>query len=645
MTRLSNIHNGQLFRLTLFCAVMAVVLSRVLNAADESTEPEITEAERSHWAFLPLVRPAPPKIDGNDPTIWHWPRNTIDQFILSKLFGTGLSPMPAADRVTLIRRLTFNLIGLPPTTEQIDAFLADDSPDAYGRLVERLLASPAYGERWAQHWLDLARFAETDGFEHDKLRPDAWKYRDWLIDALNEDLPFNEFVRQQLAGDEIGPQHRVATGFLTCGPDMPDINLQDERRHSFMNDMTTTVGSVFLGLQIGCAQCHDHKFDPMSQLDFYRLRAFFDPAFPELARNKTVPLPASNNRTTSSHLMVRGDFRRKGAAVGPAYVRIGNPDNDQPNVKDNRANLRSELARWLTRPDHPLTTRTLANRLWHYHFGTGLSDTPSDFGFGGDEPVHLELLDWLATEIPRRDWSLKEMHRLIVNSATWRQASRLPGDADSDLALMWNQASKLDPENRLHSRGIRRRLEGEAIRDAMLYASGTLSQRRRGPGIRPPLPDELVRTLLRNQWPVSEDRADHSRRSVYLFVRRNLRYPLFDAFDKPDTNASCPQRNRSTMAPQALIMLNSEQSLDAATALANRVLAQAPVDTGRQVALVFRMTLARWPDASERALATEFVTRSQADDRQTAGPVSVSVNGLVDLCLALFNTNEFIYLD
>jgi hypothetical protein len=622
---------------------MAVVLSSVLKAADQTSEPEITAAERSHWAFSPLVRPAVPKINGNDSTIWNWPRNTIDQFILSKLFSTGLSPMPSADRVTLIRRLTFDLIGLPPTTEQIDVFLADESPDAYERLIERLLASPAYGERWAQHWLDLARFAETDGFEHDKLRPDAWKYRDWVIDALNQDLPYDQFVRQQLAGDEIGPQYRIATGFLTCGPDMPDINLQDERRHSFMNDMTATVSSVFLGLQIGCAQCHDHKFDPMSQLDFYRLRAFFDPAFPELSRNKTVPLPASNNRTTSSHLMVRGDFRRKGAAVGPAYVRIGNPSNDRPNIADNRTNLRSELARWMTRPDHPLTTRTLANRLWHYHFGMGLSDTPSDLGFGGDEPVYLELLDWLATEIPRRGWSLKQMHRLIVNSATWRQTSRLPGDADPDLALMWSQALKLDPENRLHSRGRRRRLDGEAIRDAMLYSSGTLSQRRQGPGIRPPLPEELVRTLLRNQWPVSEDQADHSRRSVYLFVRRNLRYPLFDVFDKPDTNASCPQRNRSTTAPQALMMLNSEQSLDAATALAGHVLAQAPVDTGQQVDLVFRKTLARWPDASERTLAIEFVTRPREDDTQPAGPVSTS--GLVDLCLALFNTNEFIYLD
>jgi len=622
---------------------LCVLTLSVPSQADQEPEPVISDGVRDHWSFSPLKRPDVPIVPQNDPAVRDWPRNAIDRFILARLLDMSLAPMPGADRVILIRRLAFNLTGLPPTIDDVDAFLADKSADAYPRLVERLLASPAYGERWAQHWLDLARFAETDGFEHDKLRPNAWKYRDWVIDALNEDLPFDQFVKQQLAGDEIGPEYRIATGFLTCGPDMPDINLQDERRHSFMNEMTATVGSVFLGLQIGCAQCHDHKFDPMSQLDFYRLRAFFDPAFPELARNQTVPLPISNNRTTLSHLMVRGDFRRTGPAVEPAFVRIGNPDHDLPNVTDDRANLRSELARWLTRPDHPLATRTLANRLWHYHFGSGLSETPSDSGFGGDEPVYLHLLDWLATEIPRRGWSLKEMHRLIVNSSTWRQVSRLPDDADARLAARWQQSLQRDPQNRLLSRGQRRRLEGEAIRDAMLASSGSLSQRRRGPGIRPPLPDELVRTLLRDQWPVSADRADHTRRSVYLFVRRNLRYPLFDAFDKPDTNASCPQRNRSTMAPQALMMLNSEQSLDAATMLADRVRKQAPHDTGRQADLVFRMTLARWPDAAERALSIEFLTGLRQHNTEPVGVASA--DGLVDLCLALFNTNEFIYLD
>lgn len=599
-------------------------------------ESPITDAEREHWAFSPLIRPELPGID-NDPLIWNWPRNSIDQFVMSRLFEQGLAPMPPADRVTLIRRLSFDLTGLPPTIDEIDAFVSDSSPDAYERLVDRFLASPAYGERWAQHWLDLARFAETDGFEHDKVRSEAWKYRDWVIQALNDDTPFDRFVQLQLAADEISPEHQVATGFLTCGPDMPDINLQDERRHSFLNDMTATVGSVFLGLQIGCAQCHDHKFEPLSQFDFYRLRAFFDPAFPVLTKNTTVPLPTKNNLTTTSHLMIRGDFRRKGEAVEPAFVRISNAVNDQPGVKEDRRNLRSELARWLTRPDHPLTTRTLVNRLWHYHFGVGLSESPSDLGLGGDEPEHLELLDWLATELPRRGWSLKEMHRLIVSSATWRQISRLP-EGDADLNLMWSQALKIDPNNRLLSRGHRRRLEGEAIRDAMLFASDDLSQRRGGPGIRPPLPDELVRTLLRNQWPVSENSADFSRRSVYLFVRRNLRYPLFDVFDKPDTNASCPRRNESTIAPQALMLLNSQLSLEAATALANAGMRETGSDVGQRVDEVFRRAVARRPNAAERAVLIGSI-------RQAVASGASEQDALVDVCLAVFNMNEFVYLD
>lgn len=628
------------FRTLLMAAMSSVLLwgASTAPAADAPTEHDITEAEREHWSFRPLTRPAPPTIDGNEPLIGNWPRNTIDQFVMDRLFVRRLIPMPAADRVTLIRRLTFDLTGLPPTVDEVDAFVADDSPDAYERLIERLLASPAYGERWAQHWLDLARFAETDGFEHDRLRPDAWKFRDWVIRSLNEDLPFDQFVQRQLAGDEMGPEHRIATGFLTCGPDMPDINLQDERRHSFLNDMTSTVGSVFLGLQIGCAQCHDHKFEPMSQFDFYRLRAFFDPAFPELTKNRTVPLPTANNRTTSSHLMIRGDFRRTGPAVEPAFVRIGNVSADRPRIAADRTNLRTELARWLTLPDQPLVTRTLANRLWHYHFGNGLSESPSDLGFGGDEPEHLELLDWLATEIPRRGWSLKEMHRLILNSATWRQTSRLPATADSELTLMWEQAIKLDPDNRLHSRGMRRRLEGEAIRDAMLYSAGELSQRRGGPGIRPPLPEELVRTLLRNQWPVSENTADHSRRSIYLFVRRNLRYPLFDVFDKPDTNASCPRRNESTIAPQALMLLNSQMSLDAAVALTSVARDDGRSDVAAQIETIFRHALSRQPTPTERELLLESVDQSIASGAS-------ATDALVDICLAIFNMNEFVYLD
>ena len=344
-----------MFRICLFLAVLA-------QPVFAESEPEITDDDREHWSFAPLVRPEVPAVESD------WPRNSIDSFVLKKLTDAGLSPAPEAPRVVLLRRLCFDLTGLPPTPEQSNGFLNDDSSDAYKQLVDRLLKSHAYGERWAQHWLDLARFAETDGFEHDKLRPDAWKYRDWVIDAFNDDMPYDEFVRLQLAGDETGSKNRVPTGFLTCGPDMPDINLQEERRHSFMNEMTSTVGSVFLGLQVGCAQCHDHKYDPISQLDFYRLRAFFDPAF-QFTRNKVASLPDGNDVQTVSHLMVRGDFRRVGETVPAAFPRIANAEGSEPGVASDRRNLRTQLANWITNPENPLSMRTIANRLWQHHFG------------------------------------------------------------------------------------------------------------------------------------------------------------------------------------------------------------------------------------------------------------------------------------
>lgn len=608
-----------------------LILALVGHQTVTGAEPHVTNADRQHWAFAPLVTPDVPIVDHA------WPRNSIDAFILQKLIDADLSPSVEADRPTLLRRLSFDLTGLPPMLAEIDQFLNDTSADAYDRLVDRLLDSPAYGERWAQHWLDLARFAETDGFEHDKLRPDAWKYRDWVINAFNDDMPYNEFVRLQLAGDEAGPAGRVATGFLTCGPDMPDINLQEERRHSFMNEMTSTVGSAFLGLQIGCAQCHDHKFDPISQLDFYRLRAFFDPAF-QFTKNKVASLPDGNDANSVSHLMVRGDFRRVGDTVEAAFPRIINSAGSKPGAAADRKNLRTQLADWIARPDNPLGMRTIANRLWQHHFGDGLCDSPSDFGLMGDTPVHGELLDWLATEFPRRGLSFKSMHRLIVTSATYRQSSQLPAGATSEQIAQWQRALTRDPQNRLFSRGTRRRLEGEAIRDAMLAAAGELSQRRSGPGIRPPLPQELVHTLLRNQWPVTKDPADYTRRSIYLFVRRNLRYPLFEAFDKPDTNFSCPRRNQSTIAPQALMLLNSKLSFDAATSLATMIEGSVDVsgvDVQSQIELAYLRTLSRPPSDDERQLSAEFLSNSPSG--KTAA--------LTDLCLALFNLNEFLYVD
>jgi hypothetical protein len=629
------------------------------------SESPITDADRDHWSFLPLVRPDVPAV--NDVG---WVENSIDRFILARLERKELTPQPQADRVTLIRRVTFDLTGLPTTPEEVAAFAADNSPDAYSRLVDRLLASHQYGERWAQHWLDLARFAETDGFEHDNVRPNAWRYRDWVIDALNHDLPYDRFVQLQLAADELLPDDKeaaVAIGFCIAGPDMPDVNVQDERKHHLLNEITSTVGAAFIAMQVGCAQCHDHKFDPISQADFYRLRAIFEPSV-HVQKDKSITgLREYSNEWPVSHVMQRGDWRRPGAEVSVAFPRVANPWNDEvpaaaADVKS--TGRRSALARWLTRPDHPLTTRVIANRLWLYHFGHGLSATPSDFGIMGDEPTHPELLDWLATELVRQGWSMKHMHRLIVTSATYRQASRpaSPEWSNAQLAAArenWQHAKENDPDNVWLSRFPRQRLEGETIRDAMLAASGVLNLQAGGESVLPPLPGELVATLLKDQWKVSPDPQDHFRRSIYIFARRNLRYPIFDAFDRPDANASCPQRGRSTTAPQSLLMINSEFSLTAARQLAGYVLTHSPPNADDQITLAFRRALCREPSDDERQIAVKFLVQQQQllkqegrSPDQLALPVSCPTDvepylaaALTDFCLALFNSSEFIYVD
>jgi hypothetical protein len=387
----------------------------------------------------------------------------------------------------------------------------------------------------------------------------------------------------------------------------------------------------------------------------------------QLAKLKKIP-PLPMGRTVNagppqrSYFRVRGDFRRPGPELTAAFPRVltspplvaGQPE----------AASRTALARWLTQPNHPLTTRVVVNRLWQAHFGTGLVPSSSDFGRMGDEPSHPELLDWLATEFPRQGWSLKRFQRLLLTSATYRQASRpyAVGWTAAEAAAAqesWRKSRAIDPQNRLLARMSRQRLEGEAIRDAMLAASEQLSPRRGGPGVRPPLPPELVSTLLKDQWTVTPDVADHSRRGIYLFVRRNLRYPLFEAFDKPDTNASCPRRNRSTIAPQALMLLNSEFSLSAARHLAGFLLEQTGTDVAASISLGYERTLGRAPTTDELHTAREFLARHTTElkaasrtaeslvlpsgDVAAADPAAAAA--LVDFCLALFNLNEFVYLD
>ncbi len=701
----------------------------VLCGATHAIEP-------THWAFVPPKRPELPTVKERA-----WARNAIDRFVLAGLEENALKHAPEADRTTLLRRLSFDLTGLPPTLEQQTVFLNDDAPDAYERLVDRLLASPQYGERWAQHWLDLARYADTDGFEFDQVRPDAWRYRDWVVSALNRDMPYDQFVRLQMAGDEVSPEDSsafIATGFHRCYPDMVDLNDQGLRRQNALNDITETTGLAFLGLTIGCARCHDHKFDPISQLDFYRLQAFFTPArfrddypiasaeertayedrkrhwergvadvqaalirleapvraklapgdppglndeaaaalhkaetertpaevrlvFEVLTKDRRIkndawatvldPAQAESRRALqaqlnrlktsapaalphargldetqtdapASFLLVRGDFATKGPEVVPNVPEVLRTSATANKIMptSHSTGRRKALAEWLTRPDHPLTARVLVNRLWQHHFGRGIVATPSDFGTMGEEPSHPELLDWLASELIAHGWSLKAIHRLILTSATYRQSSRAEAVAFA-----------ADPENTLLWRHTRQRLDGEAIRDALLVLSGRLNTAQGGPPVFPELPAELTRLSNKGAvWPVSERRQDRDRRSLYVFVRRNLRYPFFEAFDRPDTNVSCPRRASTTIAPQALTLLNSALANESARALAEIIAAAAGEDHGWQVDRAYRTVYGRSPDAAERRLGQEFLDGN---------------GSLRHFCLALINANEFLYIE
>lgn len=639
------------FRFGLLCVLaggwIASIMATEPTVDPALTEPPISDLDREYWAYQPVVRPAVPEI-----TVDTWSRNPIDRFILAKLQKEGLSPAETADRRTVIRRASFGLTGLPPTlAEQATAESATDDDAAYNMIVERLLTSPAHGEHWAQHWLDLVRFAETDGFEHDLVRPESWRYRDWVIQALNTNMPFDQFLQFQLAADELTPDddpNRIATGYLLAGPDMPDLNSQEERRHIYWNGMTANVGEVFLGLHFGCAECHHHKVDPISQHDFYRLRAFFETIdlFPGKTKSEandpaddkpdrpTRKLPVErvvwnrHGEIAPSHLWIRGDFRRPGPELSAQFPRALTK-TETPTSFTAATGRRAALAEWLTHRNHPLTARVMVNRIWQQHFGIGLKSTPSDFGWQSEDVSHPELLDWLAAEFMDSGWDVRRLHRLIVTSATYRSAS-YPTVPQHE---QWTALLTKDRSNRWLGRFPRQRLSGEAIRDALLAVSGQLNLKSSGPGVLPPLPQDVATTLLKGQWPVTKDTSEHNRRSIYLFARRNLRLPLLEAYDKPDTNLSCSRRTQSTIAPQALHLLNSEFVRTMAGHFAQRV-QQETAKSPDQVTAAYRLALGRAPTPLELTAAETFLSRAENEPA-----------AWVDLCHALLNLNEFVYID
>lgn len=620
-------------------ALIAFVLSMAFASAIVSAR-----ADEPHWAFQPPVKPPVPTLTGTQALE---ARNAIDAFVLAAQAREGQSLAATADRPTLLRRLTFDLLGLPPTPDQLESFLEDRGPNAYERVVDRLLASPQHGERLAQHWLDLARYADSDGFEFDAVRPDAWRYRDWVARMLNQDLPHDEFIRRQMAGDELNPADPdciLGTGFHRAYPDMVDLNDQGLRRQNALNDITETTGLVFLGLTIGCARCHDHKYDPITIDEFYQLQAVFAPSsfaddYPLTDAGSVRPpraLPVGRvllergPTAPVTHVLLRGDFASKGRAVEPAVpaaIDPGRRDHQLAAVPSaGGSGRRLKLAEWLVRPGHPLTARVVVNRLWQNLLGEGLVSSSSDFGTQGAPPTHPELLDWLALELVNRGWSLRAIERLILTSATYRQSSSASPSAMT-----------ADPDNLLLTRQRRKRQDGEALRDALLLISGRLNPRMGGPGVFPDLPADLALPARRGTdfWPVNSDSREHERRSLYVFVRRNFRYPFFEVFDRPDTNASCPRRPISILAPQALSLMNSALAIKAAQGVADRIVQDPTLATAQErIDLAFRLVLGR--PATEVDLASS---------QELLGPAGLDLQAWRLLALGLINLNEFVFID
>jgi mono/diheme cytochrome c family protein len=673
------------------------------------------------WAFHKPRRPAVPAIEGA--------KNPIDAFLIEKLKAAGVEPSAEASRLTLLRRACYDLHGLPPTPEQTRDFLADKSPNAWERLIDSLLASPRYGEKWGRHWLDLVRYGDTAGFEQDPYTLEAWRYRDYVIKSFNDDKPYDRFAKEQIAADELyrdEPEARVGTGYYRVGTNrdmlfkVEEINIVEK-----LTDYVDTTSQVFLGLTVGCARCHDHKFDPIPQRDFYRMQAIFTPAindrvfleyneahFYDLQANsrefrlrqigqqigeierpyrkrlreaRIAKLPADAQavlkikpeaRTSQqqalatqseeaikvgdddvraalsqadaerlhaiekklvamfagygpppmapgiidvgreaphTYIALRGNPEARGEEVKAGFLSaLGGGEIPEPAIEAKSTGRRKALAEWMASADNPLFARVMANRIWQFHFGSGLLATPSDFGTRAGRPSHPDLLDWLASEFVERKWSIKSMHKLIMLSDAYRRGSNAS-----------ESARQKDPANTLLSHYNRRRLQAEEIRDAVLQVSGSLNLKMGGSPVVPPLEKEELFGIIGKPevaWAVTPNAEEHARRSIYMLQRRTFQNPMFEAFDAPDGVLSCSRRNESTTAPQSLALLNSHFMMDQAQALAGRV---------KSIEDAWHRVLGRDPSPEERSAAAKFVER----------------RGTAELARALMNLNEFLYVD
>ena len=630
------------------------------------------DRSKTHWAFERLRPVTPPARSSDDA----WSKSPIDLFIRERLRDAGLRPARPADARALARRLYFDLIGLPPTPEQTQVFTRAhaENPDlAIRGLVDQLLDSPHYGERWGRHWLDVARYADSDGQEADADRPDAYVYRDFVIQAFNDDMPYDQFVRWQIAGDEYEPENDAAvsaTGFLTAGTafKLPDTFLESERllnRYNELDDVVSTVGSGFLGLTVACARCHDHKYDAFSAKEYYQLLGVFhsgDRVAGKLPSGKDGFFFQDfdgDRRTT--WLFRRSDFFDREIEVGigfPAMLSAtATAEEYWQQAKTAYGEFgaakstlqRRALAEWMTdteRGGGALLGRVLVNRVWHHHFGQGIVRTTSDFGVRGDAPSHPQLLNYLAHEFVQNGWNIKSLHRKILTSAVWQQASTL--DAIDERGL------ELDPANDLLWRMTPQRLDAEVIRDSMLAVSKNLNLQAGGPGFKPYIAPEanLARNIKGTAYPrEAKDDATTRRRSVYMFHKRLIPYPMFQAFDRPDLMTSCDRRQNTTVAPQAMVLLNDRFVRAVAHDFATLLLQKStddsvPPDVALHpiIATAFEISFARMPTQTEREASIQFI-QAQARARFERAEQEPHTEALADFCQALFGSNEFIYVD
>ncbi|HKQ73834.1 MAG TPA: PSD1 and planctomycete cytochrome C domain-containing protein [Blastocatellia bacterium] len=767
-------------------------------------EKAITVEDRSWWSFRkPARRPIPKATEAR------WRANPIDAFIKKSLDQKGLKPAPQADRNTLIRRAYLDLTGLLPSPGEVDAFVNDSSPLAYEKLIERLLDSPRYGERWGRFWLDVTRYADSSGYEHDYDIANAWRYRDYVIKSFNEDKPYNRFIIEQLAGDELDDQDYdslIATTFYRIGPRVRYREKDNPYyRYEYLDDTIRTTFQGFMGLSVNCARCHDHKFDPISRMDYYRtmamlfgaveydhklappekiveyekarkevedqvrplMRKVFEieapyrkAAFekrlqkfpeeiqvavrtpeekrtpgqtllaaqivsldidPDAAANQNVSALYSRQRikVNDADQVVRerlldqveeiikrmppplpmaegvrdGDYRltpdgrgdeplpgkgnrfdygveccflpqpgqpynappvyfgangldvaedQKSFVVEPGYLSAfvnGAPSIASPPKNGPSSGRRRALAQWIASPDNPLTARVMVNRIWHWHFGRGVVPTPSNFGKMGAKPSHPELLDWLATEFIRQGWSVKRLHRVIMNSETYKQAS--PASQAVNL--------EKDPTNIYLWRFPLRRLEAEAIRDVILSASGQINLQAGGQPFFPAIPKSVRESYLQGKWVMTQEEPSTWRRSVYAYWKRGLKYPMFEVHDQPDPNVTCEMRNTTTVPTQALTLLNNEFVLIQAGRFAERVIREAGADSAKQIRLLYRIALGRAPERKELDQSSDFLQK-QLNYHATSTPIKTAISdpalaALTDLAHVMLNSNEFVYIN